>query len=623
MAMTSIDPDDRGRFMQVNRAMCEITGYSEQELVGKTFRDITHPDDVQKSQELLDKLLSGQASSPRTDKRYLHADGHVVWGLVSLSLVRDGSGEPLYVISQVQDITERRHAEREKKNHQERLQALLDNAPAVVYAKDTEGHYLFINRRYETAFHVEAEETVGKTDYDLFPEEIADAFGTSDRRVLETGSPIELEEAAPQEDGLHTYLSIKFPLRDSAGVPYAVCGISTDVTERKQIEEELARNREAERGSQAKSEFLSRVSHELRTPLNAILGFAQLLELDDLDPAQRENVKHITRGGRHLLELINEILDISRIEGGNMTISLEPVHVQTVLSGVVDLVRPLAGARQVSITTDLDDAADLYVHADHQRLRQVLLNLLSNAVKYNREGGVATVSTDTSGEGRLRILITDTGPGIPEEQLAKLFSPFERLGAERSTVEGTGLGLALSKLLVEAMEGTVEVETEPGVGTTFVIELALAATPEIIELAAVAANGGLEADSSNGCQTVLHVEDNLSNLQLVKQALGTRKTINLISATDGELGLHLAREHHPDLVLLDLHLPGMTGKEVLEELKQDPGTNDIPVVMVSADATPRRIDELLECGARAYLTKPLDIRRFLEVVEESLTANGA
>jgi len=376
---------------------------------------------------------------------------------------------------------------------------------------------------------------------------------------------------------------------------------------------------DADRANQAKSEFLSRMSHELRTPLNAVLGFAQLLEMDSLSPEQRESVGHILRGGRHLLELINEVLDLARIEAGRLTLSPEPVSVREVVRESLDLIRPIAAKVNVLLNDTAPSIPDAYVTADRSRLKQVLLNLLSNAAKYNHQGGSVTLTCETLPQGRLRIRVSDTGPGIPPDKLERLFIPFERLGAEQTAVEGTGLGLAFSKRLVEAMRGSLGVESTMGKGTTFWIELALVEEP-IRHLARLGIGLPSPADlvASQKARIVLYIEDNLSNLKLVQRVLAQRPEVRVLPAMQGRLGLDLAREHRPNLILLDLHLPDISGREVLRHLQEAPETRQIPVVMISADATRTQIDRLLAAGARAYLTKPLDIKKFLALLDEIL-----
>ncbi|MGH2979211.1 MAG: PAS domain-containing protein [Solirubrobacterales bacterium] len=354
--------------------------------------------------------------------------------------------------------------------HEGRVQAVLNAAPAPVYAKDVEGRYLFVNRRFEEVLNVSAEDAIGCTDHDIMPPEVAAKVRANDERVLATGRRIEIEEEMPQGDTPRWYLSVKFPLRDSAGEVYAVCGISSEITELKRAQQELSHREEVERATRAKTEFLSRASHELRTPLNAILGFGQLLEVEPLSERQHSSVEQIMKGGRHLLELVDELLEISRIESGEVKVSLRPIDVSTALQDILHLLQPLAAERNVSIASRVP-AGCLWAVADEQRTKQVLLNLLSNAIKYNRSGGGVDVNITDSDAGYLSVRITDTGHGIASDDLPRLFSPFDRLGAELSTIQGTGLGLALSKLMVEAMNGRLGVESVVGVGSTFVLEL--------------------------------------------------------------------------------------------------------------------------------------------------------
>jgi CheY-like chemotaxis protein len=404
-----------------------------------------------------------------------------------------------------------------------------------------------------------------------------------------------------------------------------IYAVARDITDRKANEDVLRQAKaeaerareEAERANRAKSEFLSRMSHELRTPLNAISGFGQLLQMDHLTDEQRESVQQILKGGKHLLELINEVLDIARIESGRITLSMEPIVLPDVLWAALALIQPLAAEQGIELKAEDSWPADRYVWADGQRLRQVVLNLLSNAVKYNRPGGSVRIRCLEIPGARLRIEVADQGAGIPPEKIDRLFVPFERLGAEASGVEGSGLGLALSKRLMEAMGGTLDVKGAPDRGSTFFFELPLSEAP---------GSGEEEAEVTERppseipavTRTILYIEDNTANLKLIERALDHRPRFSLLSAMQGRMGLDLARQHQPDLVLLDLHLPDIAGEELLRLLRADPRTRDIPVIVVSADATPGQIRNLLALGARAYLTKPLDMRHFFEVVDDAL-----
>ena len=437
--------------------------------------------------------------------------------------------------------------------------------------------------------------------------------GESDREVV--------EYRTLRSNGTSRWASAVFvPEPDDEGLPIAVLGYVVDVDDRRRAERaQRDAQHAAEAANRAKSEFLSRMSHELRTPLNAVLGFGQLLEIEDLPDDQRDAVEHILKAGRHLLGLINEVLDISRIEAGELQLSPEPVLAGDIIAEAVDLLRPLAGQRNVQVILDRVGACDCYVYADRQRVKQVLLNLLSNAVKYNRPRGTVALSCEQpSDPTRVSITVTDTGVGIPAERLDLLFTPFERLGAEHTTEQGTGIGLALSQKLAEAMGGTLTAVSRLGHGSTFTLELPRVEGP--VERYERLNDGGRRAaDSPVACDrfVVLQVEDNLSNVTLVERVLAQRPGVEVVAAMQGRLGLELAREHRPGLILLDLHLPDMGGDHVLQRLRDDPATASIPVVIISADATEGQVRRLLTAGATAYLTKPFDVQELLGIVDNT------
>ncbi|HEY4332978.1 MAG TPA: ATP-binding protein [Ilumatobacteraceae bacterium] len=423
------------------------------------------------------------------------------------------------------------------------------------------------------------------------------------------------------------WLNWSAQLDPSSGLVY---GTARDVTEQRAAREalvaahaaaEAAREAaeearaSAEAASLAKSEFLSRMSHELRTPMNAILGFGQLLEMDSLQQRQHDSVGQILRAGRHLLGLIDEVLDITRIEIGAIVMSVEPVRVADTVADAVSLLGPMADQRGITLRSV--DAVDtsLHVEADKQRLHQILVNYLSNAIKYTPRGSVGKVEVSRLGDGMLRIAVVDNGPGIAPDLIDRLFVPFDRLGAEQTSIEGTGLGLAHSKVLAERMGGRVGVRSRVGAGTTFWIDLPLSDyRPEPVRRPdRVAARSD---DGAGG--TIIYIDDNPSNTMLFERVLDLRPGVRVHSAMLGRQGLELAQSRRPNLIALDLHLPDISGETVLQELRADPATANIPIIILSADATQRQINHLLELGAAAYLTKPFDVTELLSIIDHNM-----
>lgn len=528
-----------------------------------------------------------------------------------------------------QDITQR-------KQNEERLRllesAVVNASDAVLITEagmiDEPGpRILYVNKAFTRMTGYRSDEVIGKTPRLLQGPETARQHLDAIRSALENWESVEVELINYRKDGTSFWAQMSIvPVADENGKYTHWISIQRDVSERKRIEQDLQlAKEEADQANRAKSEFLSRMSHELRTPLNAILGFGQILELQDLPPDVQDSVGYIMRGGRHLLDLINEVLDIARVESGRLELSIESIDLHEIVSQVCSLVRPLSAQYNITLKYQALDNQALtqekrHVMADWQRLQQVLLNLLSNAIKYNRMGGEVEVYFSRKRKGWSAISIRDTGNGIASEDLPKLFTPFERLNASNGSIEGTGLGLTLSRHMMTAMGGVLNVESILGQGTIFTIELPQGAPPQqYLGQLAISSDSDVTRSTEHIC-SVLCIEDNDSNLRLIESIFEMREEWVLLTALQGVTGLEMARQHQPDLILLDLHLPDIHGREVLSRLQQSNTTKDIPVVVISADAIPAQAEHLMEAGAKDFLTKPLDVRLFLKTVDNLLHA---
>lgn len=506
-----------------------------------------------------------------------------------------------------------------------RHRSVLDEIGDVVVRIGSDGNLSYVNKAWHELTGRPVADTVGADPMaNVHPDDRA--LAAEHMVAAMAGRPGVREVRFLAKDGSVRWMEVKGrAVFDADGAPVGFSGVLHDVTERKAAEaavgaarDEAERARDvAERASRAKSEFLSRMSHELRTPLNAILGFSQLLEFADLGDDEQDNVEQIRRAGRHLLSLINDAMDISRIESGNLSMSLEPVRVRDVVEASIDMVRTAASDQRITLTVAGADPAT-FVRADQQRFTQVMVNLLSNAIKYNRPAGRVDVRWQRTGDGdgdggTVRIDVADTGIGIAADRLADVFVPFERLGAETTSIDGTGIGLTLTRSMVTAMGGRLTVDSTVGHGSTFSVDLPLASAPESGESPAA----GAGEDAGNGPDTVVYVEDNVSNLTLMRRIFSRRPGVHLVIVSNGGEALEAIVRARPCLVLLDLHLPGSDGGEILAAVRShaDPAVAATPVIMVTADLTPGTERRLMAAGANAFLPKPVDIASLLAQVD--------
>jgi len=616
-----------------NEHWAEMLGYTLEEISPvsiDTWMKFAHPDDLEQSGELLEKHFNGQLDFYSFESRMKHKNGEWIW-VWDRGRVHewDSEGKPYLMSGTHLDITDRKKAEAEIHWNKSFLELMSNSSPLGFLVVDNRtDDILYFNQRFCKIWeiqHIEDKMLRGELkNNDIIPyclPVLADvpAFAESCKPLQSEANRIVLEDEIAFTDN-RTVRRFTTQIRGENDEYYGRFYIFEDITERKLAEIEIRKAKsEAEKANMAKSEFLSRMSHELRTPMNAILGFAQLLEMGQLNPVQKKGVNHILHGGKHLLDLINEVLDISRIEAGRLSLSTEPVKLSEVLNEMIDTIQPLANTRQVQLNLIDSSVNSEYIKADRQRLKQVMMNLINNAVKYNKIGGSVSILTEImplkNGKEYIRISVTDTGTGIHEEDLSKLYKPFERIGAESSGAEGTGLGLTVVKKLMDAMEGFIGVKSKFGEGSTFWIELQQVESQlKNAEKEHLSVNQDSESGSKNG--TILCIEDNVSNIELVEQILSSQRPgIQLIVTTNGKSAVDLAVLHQPDLILLDLNLPDIHGKDVLTLLMADERTTDIPVIVISADAMPQQLEQLLKGGARKYMTKPLDVLLFLKTID--------
>lgn len=610
-----------GAIVSWNSGAERMYGYPSHAMIGHPISILVPPGLPDVMPDVLERIANTHCVE-RFDTVHATSKGTEIDVSITALPLRAASGKVMGFATIARDVTQRRAVELALGETERKYRSIFENALEGIFYLTADGETVAANPALVRLLGYDsAEDCMADADH------LLGSRKTSERQELwsrleDEGEVRDFQMEGRRKDGTKIWMSgTMVALRDANGSPATYQGTVLDVTGQKRSETLLRRETdEADRANRAKTEFLSRMSHELRTPLTAILGFGQLLQMGRLNPVQQvESVDNILKAGRHLLQLINESVDIAGIEQGRVAFSLEPVRIGDVVKDALDLIGPAAVQRGIEIRVS-GDHTDRYLKADRQRLVQVFLNLLSNAVKYNREHGAVTLSCrESSVEGTLSVLVTDTGPGIPPELRDRIFKPFDRLGAEKSEVEGTGLGLALSLQLVQAMGGTMALETEMGEGSTFSVTLPIVSGPAV-QLAETPTGAAApdEARPAYPACTVLYIEDNLANLEVMELILAYRPGAKLISAMQGRLGFALAKEHHPELVLLDMRLADISGREVLNWMQDDPATADIPVVILSAEALPGDVDALLRAGARAYLTKPFRMEVILQLMEELL-----
>ena len=651
---SSIATDAKGVIQIFNVGAERMLGYMAVEVVNKvTPAEISDPQEVIARAKAL-SLELGTTIAPGFEAlvfkasrgiediyelTYIRKDGSRFPAVVSVTALRDDQNAIIGYLLIGTDNTARKQAEDERKLLDQRLRdqqfytrSLIESNIDALMTTDPSGIITDVNKQMEALTGCPREKLIGTPFKDYFTD--PDRAGEAIKLVLVQSKVTDYELTALAKDGRQTvvsYNAANFYNRD--GELLGVFAAARDVTERKRWDQVLQENTAelekatatAEKASLAKSDFLSSMSHELRSPLNAILGFAQLMESDEPPPTptQRGSIDQILHAGWYLLKLINEILDLAVIESGRLLLSLEPVSLTAVLFECQSMIGPLAQKRGVKMTFPHFEHP-IFVMADHTRLKQVLINLLSNAIKYNSPGGTVVVDCVAVTPTRVNVSVRDTGAGLSTEKLTQLFQSFNRLGQEGSAEEGTGIGLVVSKRLVELMNGVMGVESTVGAGSVFWIELISCPEPKLdLDFVKSAAVGVPEIPVDAPVHTLLYVEDNPANLKLVEQLIARRPDLRLLTATDGRRGIEITRTSRPEVILMDINLPGISGLDALKLLKEDATTAHIPIIAVSANAIPRDIEKGLEAGFFRYLTKPIKFSELMDAVNEALEAKDA
>jgi PAS domain S-box-containing protein len=634
---SSIATDEKGVIQIFNIGAERMLGYDAADVINKiTPADISDPREVvARAREL--SLEFGTEISPGFEAlafkasrgiediyelTYIRKDGSRFPAIVSVTALRDGQDAIIGYLLIGTDNTARKEVEDRLRWTEESFRLMVESVTDyAIVMLDPEGLVVSWNDGAERIKGYSAEEILGehfsrfytaKDRKNGLPQHELDAAAADGR--------CEVEGLRMRKDESVFWANVVFTsIRDADGNLRGFAKLTRDLTERRFVEAELINaKRVAEKASLAKSDFMSSMSHELRSPLNAILGFAQLLDSDTPPPtaSQKSDIAQILQAGWHLLKLIDEILDLAKVESGRVPLSQEPISLSDIMGECLGMIEAQARMRDLTIVVP-EPPEEHFVHADQTRVKQVLLNLLSNAVKYNRDHGTITITYPERASGRVRVSIADTGEGLSADQRSHLFQPFNRLGQEAGGQEGTGIGLVVAKRLVELMDGSMGVESTVGVGSTFWFDLVAAEAPQLIEHGeANAVTVGTQVAPES--HTLLYIEDNPANLRLVEQIIARHSNLHLLTAVTGKAGVSIARATLPDVILLDINLPDISGFEVLQLLRADPTTDFIPAVAISANAMPRDLRNGLDAGFLRYITKPIQVDEFIGAVCEAV-----
>ncbi|MCW9033073.1 MAG: PAS domain S-box protein [Rhodospirillales bacterium] len=625
-----ISTDSDGLITIFNSGAERMLGYKAEEMVGKHTPAKIHLESeiISRGQELtneMDRPVGGfevcvlKAVLDGYEERewtYIRKDGVHIQVNLGVTTIRDDRGEIVGFLGIGTDITKRKRAEIELAKSEERYHFFLDNVEEGVLLTENE-KIIDVSDGWLAMLRCDREYALGRSPLEFVASD--DKEHVIKQIQAKHSEPYEAELL--RKDGTTFPAQVRGRMLRFGGSKVRLATVH-DISRHKENEAALkAAKAEAEKANQAKSKFLSSMSHELRTPLNAILGFSQMMALNPDEPlteTQETCIDHITNGGEHLLQLVNQVLDLTKIEVGKMDISIEDINTRTILNECLSLIETIANSHHIEIVIGDGFQMVPWVRADQTRLKQSLLNLLSNAIKYNSKNGKLTLDCQETSHSALRISIADTGVGIPADQLNELFEPFNRLKAEGSKIEGTGIGLTITKQLIEMMGGQIGVQSEVGKGTTFWIDLPLSTESNTSEHTTKKQirkkSRPIQLPNLSG--KMLYVEDNPANLKLMEMIVRRIDSLTMVSAESAESGIEYAKDNPLDLIILDINLPGMDGFEALKKLQEIENTKNIPTIAMSANVMPEDIRKGLEAGFMDYISKPIEVDEVMGTIKE-------